>query len=37
MDLSETRVAGRPAEDRIDELSHVILVAILLATLWHFL
>jgi hypothetical protein len=37
MDLSEARMDGRPAEDRIEELSRVILVVLLLVTLWHFL
>ena len=37
MDLSETHIDSRAPEDRIEELSRVILVVLLLATLWHFL
>jgi hypothetical protein len=36
MDLSEVREIEKPVEDRIDELSRLILVMLLLATLWHF-
>jgi hypothetical protein len=36
MDLSEVREIEKPVEDRIDELSRVALVLLLLATLWHF-
>ena len=36
MDLSEVREFEKPVEDRIDELSRLALVLLLLATLWHF-
>lgn len=36
MDLSEVREIEKPVEDRIDELSRLALVMLLLATLWHF-
>jgi hypothetical protein len=36
MDLSEAREIETPVEDRIDQLSRLALVLLLLATLWHF-